>query len=84
MVKSIYSYGHYNSMSRLVQENDPSIESSYDSFHDRQCTLNEYNFAKMVWAKCGCKNGAENYKLYLSCYLLILSDIVFNNTHKIG
>ena len=47
-----------------------------DSFHDRQCTTTEYEFAKYVWVKRGCKNWEDYFKMYPASDVLMLLDII--------
>jgi hypothetical protein len=81
--KGIYPYDYYNSTARLSEEQLPSITSFYDSLYERQCTTVDYEFAKRVWAKGGCKNGWDYCRLYLASDVLTLLDIVCKNTDKI-
>ena len=76
MCKSIYPYEYYSSASKLSEEKLPPIAEFYDSLRDRQCTTADYEFAKRVWAKGGCKNGWDYCKMYLASDVLTLCDIV--------
>ena len=64
--KGIYAYNYYNYSSRLDKEKLPPIEAFYNSLTDSQCTNVNFEFAKRVWAKGGCKNGWNYFEMYLA------------------
>ena len=81
--KGIYAYDYYNSGARLSEEKLPPIEAFYNSLTDSECTVEDYEFAKRVWSKGGCKNGWDYCRMYLASDVLTLLDIVCKNTDQI-
>ena len=81
--KGVYAYDYYCSGARLSEVKLPPIEAFYNSLTNSECTAEEYEFAKKVWAKGNCKNGWDYCRLYLASDVLTLLDIVSKNTDQI-
>jgi len=73
--KGIYPYDYIDNYNRLYETKLPSKEDFYSHLYDSNCSDEDYEQAKTVWAKFNCKNMMDYHNLYLITDVLLLADI---------
>lgn len=80
--KGVYPYEYTSSWDRLDELELPSKEHFFNSITDCDINEEEYNFAKSIWNRFGCRTLGDYSDFYLRTDVLILSD-VFENFRKL-
>ena len=82
--KLIYPHGLVKNLEDFEKINIfPNKEAFYDVLSATEISDEDYNFAKTVYEKAGCKNLRWLHDLYLLCDVSLLSDVWRDYNHRI-
>lgn len=80
--KGVFPYEYVTSLTKLNENNIPSIDSFYSKLNDKECSEEDYLHAQKVWKKFNCNSIRDYMQLYLKTDVLLLTD-VFENFRKV-
>lgn len=73
--KGVFPYDWCNSRSKLESTELPSIDKFYSKLYETNISDKEYDYAKQVWDKSGCKTMKDYMELYLKTDVALLCDV---------
>ena len=73
--KGIYPYEWVNNKEKFEGPELPPKEAFYSRLSRTNITNADYDHAKKVWEKCGCKNFGDYHDLYLITDVMLLTDV---------
>ena len=76
--KGIYPYEYMDSFKRFNETRLPNIEKFYDKLSGKECTTENYLYAKLVWNKMKCENMRDYTSIYMINDVLLLADVFEN------
>lgn len=76
--KGVFYYEYITDFSKLQKTCLPPKERFYSSLTDSHISDADYEHAKTVWEKFGCRTLGEYCDLYLRCNVLLLCDVFQN------
>jgi len=78
--KGIYPYDYINDYNRLLETSLPSKECFYSKLNEREISEKDYETAQIAFKEMKCNNLLDYHNNYLTCDVLLLSDIWSNFT----
>jgi hypothetical protein len=76
--KSVYPYEYMNSWEKFDKTSHPPKGAFYSKLNNTHISDTEYEYAKSVWEKAGCKTMHDYHDIYLKTDVLLLADIFQN------
>jgi hypothetical protein len=73
--KGIYPYEFMDSFKEYDQTRFPSKECFDDKLNNKKCTVEDYEYAKLVYKKTECKNLGDYTEIYMMNDVLLLADM---------
>ena len=73
--KGVYPYDYMDNIDRLNEAQLPTRESFFSKLANKECSVQDYNFATTAWTKFGCKKMQDYHDLYLKTDVLLLADV---------
>lgn len=73
--KGIYPYEYMNSFKKYEETKLPSQEMFRDELNDKDCSTEDYLYAKLVYKKMECKNLGDFTDIYMINDVLLLADV---------
>jgi hypothetical protein len=81
--KGVYHYEYMNSWEKFDKTSLPPKEAFYSKLNNTHISDIEYEYAKSVWEKAGCKTMHNYHDIYLKTDVLLLADI-FQNFRQVA
>ena len=72
--KGVFPYDWFSDVTKLEDPELPPIEEFYSKLHDKECSEEMYNQARLVWDGMGCQTMRDYHDLYLKTDVLLLTD----------
>jgi hypothetical protein len=76
--KGVYLYEYMNSWEKFDKTSLPPKGAFYSKLNNTHISDTEYEYAKSVWEKAGCKTMRDYHDIYLKINVLLLADIFQN------
>jgi hypothetical protein len=76
--KGIYPYEYITDFNKLYETTLPSKQYFYSKLNETEVTKEDYKYAKRVFKRLNCKNLMDYHNAYLTCDVLLLSDVWMN------
>jgi hypothetical protein len=76
--KGVYPYEYMNSWEKFDKTSLPPKGAFYSKLNNTHISDTEYEYAKSVWEKAGCKTMHDYHDIYLKTDVLLLADIFQN------
>jgi len=73
--KGVYPYDYMNSVDKFPEAQLPAREAFFNRLTNQQCSEDDYERARSVWAKFKCKSMLDYHNLYLKTDVLLLADV---------
>ena len=73
--KGIFPYDLFDDISKLKCSKFPLREAFFNKLEDKECSMEDYLHAKLVWNTFDCKTFREYHDLYLKSDVLLLADL---------
>jgi len=76
--KGVYPYVYIDNFNRLFEKRLPKQKHFYSKLNENEVSKTDYEYAEHVFNKMKCKNLLDYHTQYLTCDVLLLSDIWAN------
>jgi hypothetical protein len=76
--KGVYPYDYITDYQVLYETSLPGKECFYSKLNETDISSKDYKYAKRVFERLNCKNILDYHNAYLTCDVLLLSDVWIN------
>jgi hypothetical protein len=79
MNKGVYCYDYMDSDAKFDERQLPPRAAFFNKLYDKECSVEDYARAELVWEKFNCRTLRDYHDVYLKTDVLILADVFENH-----